>query len=105
MRLWRGSSNLGPPPQGIRARAPWSLPLSDRHALFVAVPPWGRDQAGRRESRDAPEDLAEEAPCQAAFGQRLSASCRRRDVRRSLTFDFSEVGTGEIEVDSVQFTA
>src|SRR5439155_989458 len=69
MSLWRGSSNLGPPPQGIRARAPWSLPLSDRRALFVAVPPWGRDQAGRRESRDAPEDLAEEAPCQAAFGQ------------------------------------
>ena len=37
--------------------------------------------------------------------KRLSANCRRRDVRRSLTFDFSEVGTGEIEVDSVQFTA
>jgi len=37
--------------------------------------------------------------------KRLSASCRRRDVRRSLTFDFSEVATGEIEVDSVQFTA
>src|SRR5206468_12484758 len=49
MRLWRGSSNLGPPPQGIRARAPWSLPLSDRHALFVAVPPWGRDQARSEE--------------------------------------------------------